>query len=73
MSAVQTPQNEADNSGWYAAEGDVHYAPGDSSGTYVRNVRSLNPEFVAETVRRYLQHPAVVELRTADRPQEAAQ
>ncbi|MDQ2872989.1 MAG: hypothetical protein M3R35_07675 [Candidatus Eremiobacteraeota bacterium] len=72
-SAVQTPQNQADNFGWYAAQGDANYAPGEQSGTYVRNVRSLDPQFVAATVRRYLQHPALVELRAAARPQETAQ
>lgn len=58
-----TAQAVADNAGWYAAENDPSYAPGDPSGTYAQNVASLNPKYVAQIVREYLQHPAIAELR----------
>ncbi|HEY8298077.1 MAG TPA: hypothetical protein VIG32_08665 [Candidatus Baltobacteraceae bacterium] len=72
LSAVQTPVNAADNFGWFAVEGDAAYAPGDVSGTYVRDVESLDPRFVASVVRAYLAHPATVEL-TQSHSQEASQ
>jgi predicted Zn-dependent peptidase len=57
---TQTPLARADNFGWYAAEGDAGYAPGGPTGTYVDQVRSLDPGFVASVVRKYLQNPNVV-------------
>ncbi len=57
---VQTPAQRADNFGWYAAEGNAAYAPGDASGAYVRAAESLDPDFVAATARKYLEHPAIV-------------
>ncbi|MHB1550872.1 MAG: peptidase M16 family protein [Vulcanimicrobiaceae bacterium] len=68
---AQTPTSQADNFGWYTAEGDGPYAPGDQSHTYLREVESLDPQFVAKVVREYLEHPAVVEL-TVPANQEAA-
>jgi predicted Zn-dependent peptidase len=65
ISQVQTPQTRADNFGWYAVEGNLPYAPGDTSGDYVQAAQSLDPGYVAQIVRRYLQHPAVVELAPA--------
>ncbi len=62
MSQIQTPVQRADNAGWYAAEGNAQYAPGDPSQTYVNAVNSLDPSFVAEVARMYLQHPAIVRL-----------
>lgn len=57
---TQTPSEQADNLGWYAAEGAATYAPGGSD--YVQIARSLDPAFVASTVRRYLAHPAMVQM-----------
>ncbi|HEY2553758.1 MAG TPA: insulinase family protein [Candidatus Cybelea sp.] len=61
-SDTQTPQERADNLGWYSVEGDVSYAPGIADGTYVRTVRALDPAYVADVVKRYLQTPIVVTL-----------
>ncbi|HEV3152184.1 MAG TPA: hypothetical protein VGZ02_00110 [Candidatus Baltobacteraceae bacterium] len=62
FSQIQTPQSRADNFGWYAAEGNLPYAPGDVSGQYLQAAQSLDAGYVAEIVRRYLQNPTVVEL-----------
>lgn len=62
FSQTQTPMSRADNFGWYAVEGDPSYAPGAASGSYVKAVDSLDPAFVAQTARTYLQHPAIVQL-----------
>ena len=62
FSQIQTPLSRADNFGWYAAEGNLTYAPGNTSGSYVQAARSLDPGFVAEIVRRFLQRPSIVEL-----------
>lgn len=62
MSQTQTPASRADNFGWYAAEGNAGYAPGDQSGEYVKAVESLDPGYVAEVARKYLQNPAIVQL-----------
>lgn len=62
MSQTQTPASRADNFGWYAAEGNPGYAPGDESGQYVKAVESLDPGYVAEVARKYLQHPAIIQL-----------
>jgi predicted Zn-dependent peptidase len=62
MSQIQTPMQRADDAGWYAAEGNAPYAPGDPSDTYVNAVNSLDPQFVAQVARMYLQHPAIVRL-----------
>lgn len=59
---TQTPLSRADNFGWYAAEGNAAYAPGAVSGEYVKAVQSLDPGFIAQIARTYLQHPAVVQL-----------
>jgi hypothetical protein len=59
---TQTPMERADNFGWYAAEGNPEYAPGAPSGAYLKAVESLDPGFVAQVVRKYLQHPAMVQL-----------
>jgi predicted Zn-dependent peptidase len=55
---TQTPGAEADMLGWYAAEGAASYAPGGQE--YERVARSLDADFVAATVRRYLSQPATV-------------
>lgn len=66
LSQTQTPMSRADNFGWYAAEGNAPYAPGGASGDYLKAVQSLDPGYVAQVVRTYLQHPAVVQLLEAD-------
>ena len=64
-SDTQTPQGQADNLGWYSAEGNASYAPGDTGGQYVNAARSLDPQYVAGIVQRYLKEPVVVNLVTA--------
>ncbi len=59
---TQTPQQRADNLGWYNVEGNLEYAPGIRSGTYERQARALDPQYVADIVRRYLGNPVVVDL-----------
>jgi predicted Zn-dependent peptidase len=59
---TQTPQQRADNFGWYTVEGNLQYAPGITGGTYNQTARELDPEFVASVVRRYLDKPIVVDL-----------
>jgi predicted Zn-dependent peptidase len=68
LSQTQTPPSRADNFGWYAVEGDAAYAPGDSSAAYLRAAQSLDPQYVAEIARKYLQHPAIVQLLTTAHP-----
>jgi predicted Zn-dependent peptidase len=62
FSQIQTPLSRADNFGWYAAEGNLGYAPGNDTGTYLKAARSLTADFVAQTVRTYLQQPSIVQL-----------
>lgn len=69
---TQTPQQRADNLGWYSTEGNLSYAPGIANGNYERNARSLDPQFVAGVVRRYLNKPIVVDL-IASTPQKESQ
>lgn len=69
FSQIQTPLTRADNFGWYAAEGNLPYAPGNDTGAYLQAIRALDPAFVADTVRKYLQHPAIVELTGGKKPQ----
>ena len=66
LSQTQTPMSRADNFGWYAVEGNAPYAPGGSSGDYLKAVESLDPAYVAQVVQRYLQHPAIVQLIESD-------
>jgi predicted Zn-dependent peptidase len=68
---TQTPQQRADNLGWYSVEGDLPYAPGLAEGNYERAARTLDPQYVAEVVRRYLHNPVVVDL-VATTPQKEA-
>ena len=67
LSQSQTPISRADNFGWYAAEGNAAYAPGASSGEYLKAVESLDPAAVAQAARTYLQHPAMVQVISSDR------
>ncbi|HUA09641.1 MAG TPA: insulinase family protein [Candidatus Acidoferrales bacterium] len=61
---TQVPSAQADNLGWYTAEGNGSYAPSDASSTYWKAARSLDPQFVASVVKKYLAHPVVVRLIT---------
>jgi len=56
----QTPQAMADNLGWYAAQGNAPYAPGDATQTYVRYANELDPAYVASVVQRYLRSAVIV-------------
>ena len=60
----QSPTEQADNLGWYSSEGDGAYAPSDATSTYWKAARSLDPQFVASVVKKYLAHPVVVRLIT---------
>jgi predicted Zn-dependent peptidase len=71
-SDTQTPQEEADNLGWYNAEGAFGYAPGASGGEYERVARSLDPQYISQIVRRYLTNPVIVNLIVAAPPKESA-
>lgn len=62
---TQTPQERADNLGWYTVEGNVSYAPGITDGSYEQTARALDPQYVADVVRRYLGKPIVVDLVAA--------
>jgi predicted Zn-dependent peptidase len=62
---TQTPQQRADNLGWYTVEGNVEYAPGIVNGAYEQMARALDPQYVADVVRRYLAKPVVVDLIAA--------
>jgi predicted Zn-dependent peptidase len=66
---TQTPQERADNFGWYTVEGNLNYAPGIANGSYERTARELDPQYVAEIVRRYLGKAVVVDL-VATEPQK---
>lgn len=63
-SDAQVPTQQADNLGWYSAEGNASYAPSEESSTYWKAARSLDPQFVASIVKKYLAHPVVVRLIT---------
>lgn len=66
FSQTQTPLSRADNFGWYTVEGNSTYAPGSASGEYLKAVESLDPAFIAQAARTYLQHPAIVQLISSD-------
>lgn len=67
---TQTAEAEAANVGWYAAEGAPQYAPGGTD--YDRIARSLDPEYVASVVRRYLTQPAIVRITESASPAETS-
>jgi len=67
---TQTAEEEAANLGWYAAEGAATYAPGGSE--YERVVRSLDADYVASVVRRYLTQPAIVHVTAPAAPSGAS-
>lgn len=61
-SDTQNPSEQADNLGWYAAEGNPQYAPGQIDGNYWTFARSLDASYIASVVKQYLSHPVVVKL-----------
>jgi predicted Zn-dependent peptidase len=69
---AQSPVEQADNLGWYAAEGNSAYAPSDSASTYWKAARSLDPDFVASVVKKYLAHPVVVHVISASSKEPAS-
>ncbi|HTU70001.1 MAG TPA: hypothetical protein VMF11_06735 [Candidatus Baltobacteraceae bacterium] len=71
-SDTQTPIEQADNLGWYYAEGNGNYAPSQNESTYWKTARSLDPQFVASVVKKYLAHPVVVHLITATSKESAS-
>jgi len=62
---AQTPMEQSENLGWYAVEGNPSYAPSDPQGEYWKIAQSLDPQFVASVVKRYLDRPVVVRLSNA--------
>ncbi len=66
-SDTQLPEEQADNFGWYASEGNASYAPSDPQSSYWNVARSLDPGFVASVVRQYLVHPVVVQLQATSK------
>ncbi|MGB6715171.1 MAG: hypothetical protein WBE30_16245 [Candidatus Cybelea sp.] len=68
---TQTPQERADNLGWYTVEGNLQYAPGLANGSYEQAVRDLDPQYVADVVRRYLRNPVVVNLTATSSDKES--
>ena len=68
-SDTETPQERADNLGWYGVEGDPAYAPGIVDGTYARSVRALDPAYVADVVKHYLATPVVVNMQAKESSQ----
>lgn len=66
---TQTPQERADNLGWYSVEGNLDYAPGVVDGKYEDSARALDPQYVAQVVRQYLRHPVIVDM-VATTPQK---
>ncbi|HEV7178777.1 MAG TPA: hypothetical protein VGN11_02835 [Candidatus Baltobacteraceae bacterium] len=71
-SDTQLPQQQADNLGWYATEGNLPYAPSTADSAYWSAARSLDPAFVASIAKRYLGHPVVVQLQPATPTKESA-
>lgn len=61
----QEPSEQADNLGWYAAEGNASYAPAYAGGAYWTAARSLEPAYVASVAKQYLSRPVVVRLIAA--------
>ncbi len=68
---TQLPIEQADNLGWYAAEGNPSYAPSDPSSSYWQRAKDLDPSYVASVVKQYLTHPVVIDL-TAPVSKESA-
>ncbi len=47
-SDTQTPQERADNLGWYSVEGNVRVRSRHLGGDYARAARALDPQYVAD-------------------------
>ncbi|GAC1541672.1 MAG: hypothetical protein NVS2B17_19330 [Candidatus Velthaea sp.] len=73
LSDIQTPGELADTFGWYTVEGDPEYAPGARglAGKYFMAVQSLTPEFVAQTVGKFLGKPGATVEVVAKTPEAA--
>jgi hypothetical protein len=71
LSDIQTPGGMADTLGWYTVEGNLTYAPGAAGpqSRYFAVAASLTPEFVAQTVSKYLGKPGAV-VAVAPKPSE---
>lgn len=69
-SDTQTAEEQAANFGWYAAEGAPQYAPGGDE--YESIARSLDPQYVASIVRRYLTQPVTVRITPQTQPRGAS-
>ncbi len=69
---TQLPIEQADNLGWYAAEGNASYAPSDPSSSYWQRAKDLDPAYVASVVKQYLSHPVVVDLTASPASKESA-
>lgn len=69
---TQTPQQQAANLGWYAAEGNAAYAPSSEQSSYWKAARSLDPAYVASVVKQYLAHPVIVRLIEASSKETTA-
>jgi predicted Zn-dependent peptidase len=59
---TQLPVEQADNLGWYAAEGNPSYAPSDPASSYWQHAHDLDAAYVASVVKQYLSHPVVIQL-----------
>jgi predicted Zn-dependent peptidase len=64
-SDAQTPMEQSENLGWYSVEGNLGYAPSNAQGEYWKIAQSLDADYVASIVKRYLDHPVVVRLTSA--------
>ncbi len=71
-SDIQGPQEQADNLGWYASEGNGSYAPSVADSSYWKAAAALDPQFVASVVKRYLVHPVSVQLQIAPSKESAS-
>ncbi|MBV8638748.1 MAG: insulinase family protein [Candidatus Eremiobacteraeota bacterium] len=69
---TQNPIEQADNLGWYAAEGNASYAPSDPSSSYWQRANTLDPAYVASVVKQYLAHPVIIELTASPASKESA-
>ncbi len=68
---TQLPIEQADNLGWYAAEGNGAYAPSDPSSSYWQHANDLDAAYVASVVKQYLSHPIVIQLTASPASKES--
>ncbi len=69
---TQLPIEQADNLGWYAAEGNASYAPSDPSSSYWQRAKDLDPAYVASIAKQYLAHPVIIDLTASPASKESA-